>query len=139
MRKITLAFIVGLLIAGFAFCQAAEKPAPPRPQNTQPQGAPPQPPVGNEMMGPRMMPMGPGMMPQMNNAPQAAMVASGDGGVIVLFGNRLLKFDKNLNLVKEVKLNTGKDKEMPGMGPGSTGGPQPPAGQNPPRNKGEQH
>ena len=130
MKKIALVVMVGLLVAGFAFCQAAEKPVPPRPQDTQLQGAPPQPPGGKGMM------MGPGMMPQMNNVPQAAMVASGDGGVIVLFGDRLLKFDKNLNLVKEVRLHPGKDKKMPGMGPGK---PQQPAGQNPPQNNGEQH
>ena len=33
------------------------------------------------------------------------IVASGDGGVIVLVGNKLLKYDKDLNLVKEVRLS----------------------------------
>ena len=32
------------------------------------------------------------------------MVASNDGGVIVMSANKLLKYDKNLNLVKEVEL-----------------------------------
>lgn len=32
------------------------------------------------------------------------MVASGDGGVIVLVGNKLLKYDKDLNLVKEAEI-----------------------------------
>ena len=131
MKKVALMVIVGLLVAGFAFCQAGENPVPPQPQNTQPQGAPPQPPAGKGMMGP-------GMMPQMNNVPQAAMVASDDGGVIVLFGDRLLKFDKNLNLVKEVRLDTGKDKEMAGMGPDWKRGPQPPPEQNPPQDNREQ-
>jgi len=32
------------------------------------------------------------------------MVATKDGGVIVLLGNKLLKYDKNLNLVKETEI-----------------------------------
>jgi hypothetical protein len=32
------------------------------------------------------------------------MVASGNGGVIILTGNRLLKYDANLNLVKEIEI-----------------------------------
>ena len=34
------------------------------------------------------------------------MVASSDGGVIVLSGNKLYKYDKNLNLIKEVEIKT---------------------------------
>lgn len=40
------------------------------------------------------------------------MVASNDGGVIVLTGNKLYKYDKNLNLVKEAEIKT----EMEGGG-----------------------
>lgn len=40
----------------------------------------------------------PGMM--MNKS----MVATSDGGVIVMAGNKLLKYDKDLNLQKEVEL-----------------------------------
>ena len=32
------------------------------------------------------------------------MVATKDGGVVVMMGNRLLKYDKDLNLKKEVKI-----------------------------------
>jgi hypothetical protein len=32
------------------------------------------------------------------------LVATRDGGVIVMTGNKLIKFDKNLNLIKEVEL-----------------------------------
>ena len=32
------------------------------------------------------------------------MISSSDGGVIVLSGNKLLKYDKNLELVKEVEI-----------------------------------
>ncbi len=44
--------------------------------------------------------MGHGMMGMMSKA----MVASGDGGVIVQSGNKLLKYDKDLNLVKEAEI-----------------------------------
>ncbi len=39
------------------------------------------------------------------------MVAAEDGGVIVLIGNKLVKYDKDLNLVKEVKIKI----DMKGM------------------------
>jgi hypothetical protein len=47
--------------------------------------------------------MGPmsGMMKMM--MPQA-VVATEDGGIVVMAGNKLMKFDKNLNLVKEVEI-----------------------------------
>lgn len=48
------------------------------------------------------------MLPMMG---PKAMVASNDGGVIVLIGDKLQKYDKDLNLVKEVTI-TG-DKECP--------------------------
>lgn len=41
----------------------------------------------------------------------AEMVASSDGGVIILQGRKLSKYDKNLNLVKEVELKM----DMAGM------------------------
>src|SRR3989338_11450246 len=47
----------------------------------------------------------------------SSMVASNDGGVIVLSGNKLYKYDKNLNLVKEAEIKT----EMGCMG-GMRGG-----------------
>ncbi|MBN2097531.1 MAG: hypothetical protein JW714_03515 [Candidatus Omnitrophica bacterium] len=42
--------------------------------------------------------MGPGMMMGKQ------MVASDDGGVIVMVGNKLLKYDRDLNLKKEVEI-----------------------------------
>ncbi|MDP8253509.1 MAG: hypothetical protein P9X27_03815 [Candidatus Kaelpia aquatica] len=33
-----------------------------------------------------------------------SMVATEDGGVVVMIGNKLLKYDRNLNLKKEVKI-----------------------------------
>lgn len=43
------------------------------------------------------------------------MVATSDGGVVVLSGNKLYKYDKELNLKKEVEIK--KDKEMMGKCP----------------------
>jgi hypothetical protein len=47
------------------------------------------------MMG--MYPMG-GMMGG------SSLIATSDGGVVVLMGNKLIKYDKDLNLVKEVEI-----------------------------------
>ena len=41
----------------------------------------------------------------------STMVVSNDGGVIVLTGSKLYKYDKNLNLIKEAEIKT----EMGGM------------------------
>ena len=49
----------------------------------------------------KMMPKMYGMMNMMSKS----IVAVKDGGVIVMVGNRLLKYDKNLNLKKEVQIN----------------------------------
>ena len=43
---------------------------------------------------------------QMMNGMQKQMVATSDGGVIVMAGHKLFKYDKDLNLVKEVELKT---------------------------------
>jgi len=40
-----------------------------------------------------------------------SIVASNDGGVIILMGHKLYKYDKNLNLIKEVELKM----DMPDM------------------------
>ena len=48
-----------------------------------------------------------GMIMQMMGAMQKQMVPTNDGGVIVMIGNKLLKYDKDLNLVKEAEVKTG--------------------------------
>ena len=56
-----------------------------------------------------------GMMGMMMNK---SMVATADGGVIVMAGNKLLKYDKDLNLQKEVELKidpAAMKAMMPGM------------------------
>ncbi|MFH0753101.1 MAG: hypothetical protein V2A70_00875 [Candidatus Omnitrophota bacterium] len=44
------------------------------------------------------------VMGMMKDMMAKSMVASSDGGVIVLVGNKLMKYDKNLALVKEVEI-----------------------------------
>ncbi len=57
---------------------------------------------GKGMMGAGMMcPMCAAKMKMMG---QVSLATSGDGGVIVLMGNKLMKYDKDLNLVKEVDI-----------------------------------
>lgn len=53
-----------------------------------------------------------GMMMNMMGMMQKQMVATSDGGIIVLAGNRLLKYDKDLNLVREVELKAGGELKM---------------------------
>ena len=63
--------------------------------------------AGGPMMGGGMMGSGKGdgmgsmgtMMGMMNS-----LVATSDGGVVVMIGNKLYKYDKNLNLVKEAEI-----------------------------------
>jgi len=50
----------------------------------------------------RMIAMGMNMLAMM----QKQVVATNDGGVVVLWGNKLLKYDKDLNLLKAVELRT---------------------------------
>ena len=54
--------------------------------------------MANEQIGSLVM--------QMMNGMQKQMVATSDGGVIVMAGHKLFKYDKDLNLVKEVELKT---------------------------------
>ena len=55
------------------------------------------------MMGHGMMQSGMGMMCPMMKMGEPQMVSVGDG-VVILIGNKLIKYDKNLNVVKEVEI-----------------------------------
>jgi mono/diheme cytochrome c family protein/metal-sulfur cluster biosynthetic enzyme len=55
----------------------------------------------NRMMGGGMQ--GRGMMGMMMRS--SSLVATSDGGIIALMGNELSKYDKDLNLVKQVEIN----------------------------------
>lgn len=51
-----------------------------------------------------------GMM--MKHMMDKSMIATTDGGVIILIGKKLMKFDKDLNLIKEVEIKV-DTKSMP--------------------------
>jgi len=97
--------VLGLVIVAIMFCSAiafaqdsSEKKEPTTEEKTNEKQ------MEKERMG--------GMVMQMMGAMQKQMVATNDGGVIVLVGNKLLKYDKDLNLVKEVELKTGVELKM---------------------------
>ena len=62
---------------------------------------------------------------------KAQMVATDEGGVIVLLGNKLMKYDADLNLVKDVEIQMpmgpmgGKQCPMMGKMPDSDAAPSP--------------
>ena len=64
------------------------------------------------------------MMGMMNN-----LVATSDGGVVVMIGNKLYKYDKNLKLVKEAEIKVDMKSMQRMMGqfgkPGNTKGKTP--------------
>ena len=84
--------------------------------------------TGKGMMDGKMMGMHGMMMKMMDRN----VVATSDGGIVIVAGNKLTKFDKDLNLVKEVELKMdteGMQKMMddmksmcPMMGKGMMGG-----------------
>lgn len=73
--------------------------------------------MGKGMMGAGMMDGGMMKMMHMMHGMMRSpsMVASNDGGVIVLAGNKLYKYDKSLNLVKEAEIKMDMDGGMMGM------------------------
>ncbi len=121
MKKIVLALLVlSLLIPAAAFAEDMEM------ENMfgmPPMDAPAEKPAG-------MPPMpGKGKMDCMKMG-KTNMVASDDGGVIILAGNKLLKYDADLNLVKEVEVPMpawGKQCPMKDKMPGKKPEPAAPA------------
>ena len=107
MKKIILTVVaLSLLVSVPAFAEEVQTKKEMPSQAYRPSG----PEAGMSMEKPAGMPMtGMGKMccPMMG---KAQMVATDEGGVIVLAGNKLMKYDADLNLVKEAEL------KMP-MGP----------------------
>ena len=67
--------------------------------------------MGKGMMDGKMMGMCPMMGGMMSSMMGKSMVGTSDGGVIVLAGNKLTKYDKDFNVTKEVELKM----DMEGM------------------------
>jgi hypothetical protein len=90
MKKSTLLVAVVLLSAIFmSFALAEDRKAPAKDKDDMKAG----------MMGSHDM-CGTMMGSMMGHC----MVASGDGGVVVMMGDKLQKYDKDLNLVKEIQV-----------------------------------
>ncbi len=68
-----------------------------------------------DMMCERMQGKGPMGGPKMFGRMHPQIAASSDGGVVVLLGNKLVKYDKNLNIVKEVEIQDDMDAMMGSM------------------------
>lgn len=98
MKKTILAIVIlSLLILVPAFAEETQQKEPmPEMMMEKPMGMP-------------MPGMGKMNCPMMG---KAQMVATNEGGVIVLVGNKLMKYDADLNLVKEVEVKM----PMPPMG-----------------------
>lgn len=118
MRKINLFVITTVIIIGTAGAALAQMDE------------------GKDMMGMMggkgmkgMCPMMGGMMSSMMGK---SMVATSDGGIVVSAGNKITKYDKDLNVVKEVEVKmdmegmqknmTDMMKNCPMMGEGMMGG-----------------
>ena len=107
MKKI--AFILFLFLTSFCSFSFAEDQGNPPPSDSQQQDMPgmqqnnPQNNQGGMMGGQGMM--GKGKMGGMGMHP--TVVATSDGGVVVLMGNKLAKYDSSLTLIKEVEMKGG--------------------------------
>jgi hypothetical protein len=73
--------------------------------------------MGKEMMKEHMMGGGmcPGHMMMGKMMTECQMVATSDGGVIVKMGTMLMKYDKDLKMVKEVEMKVDTDAMMKKM------------------------
>lgn len=99
MKKIWIVAMAALITVGVAYFALAEEPMGKM--------------MGKEMMPKPMMGKGmPGACPMMcpmhtmmaKCMMHKEMVATEEGGVIVMMGNKLMKYDKDLNMVKEVEM-----------------------------------
>ena len=111
MKKIRILIILGALIVSTGLAVAQDKKGEMRPMGEK-KGMGMMDMMGGGMMdkgmmGGKMM-MCQGMMHSMMNK---SIVPTGDGGIILLSGNNLSKYDKDLNLVKSVEIKT----DMEGM------------------------
>lgn len=96
MKKVLFLVVVAAMVLGIAICSFAQ---------------PPSCPMGGEKGGPgseeRGMKKGHEQMTcmMMKCAMEKEVVATSDGGVVVVVGDRIMKYDKDLNLKKEARLN----------------------------------
>jgi hypothetical protein len=103
-----IALMAAVAVAGFALqgCTSSAQTEEPFPKTGMPC------PMHGKMAKEKMMCMCPMCRMMMGKS----LIATSDGGVVVLAGDKLMKFDKDLNLVKETKIKMdfeGMEKERP--------------------------
>lgn len=98
MRKMTGMVLAGLVAAVFCSSVFAEEKESAMDKDAMKPGM-----MGHGMMGQGMMDKGK-MMEMGKKMMSKSVVATSDGGVVVLIGNKLQKYDKNLELKKEVEI-----------------------------------
>jgi hypothetical protein len=95
-----IALLVAVAIAGFALqgCNSETAAGEPVAKAGMPR------PMHGKMGKEQMMCMCPMCHMMMGPMMGKSMIATTDGGVVVMVGDKLMKFDKDLNLVKEIKI-----------------------------------
>jgi len=101
MRRLMSVLVAIVLMAGISGLSFAQGPANPKDA----MAAKPME-MKKDMKKCMMCPMHCGMMMK------KMMIATSDGGVIVMAGKKLIKYDKDLNLVKEVEIKMDMEKMM---------------------------
>jgi len=99
VKVLALVIVSIMFCSGLAFAQAPLEKNPPVVEEKTPEKQ-----MDKGQMG--------GMIMQMMGGMQKQMLATSDGGVIVMTANKLSKYDKDLNLVKEVELKTPVELKM---------------------------
>jgi len=103
MRKITGMVLAGLVAAVFCSSVFAQDKESAMDKDAMKPGIMGQGMMGQGMMGQGMIDKGK-MMEMGKKMMSKSVVATSDGGVVVLIGNKLQKYDKNLELKKEVEI-----------------------------------
>jgi hypothetical protein len=105
MKRLVLFVIVGLLIVSTAYIVSAGQQNEKTDGGMTPKACMPNCPMPNGPMS--NCPMCPAMCQSMMSK---SLVATNDGGVILMTGCQLVKYDKDLNKVKEVQIEVDMDK-----------------------------
>lgn len=103
MRKNILGMILVIFVAGTSFVSADEI------KGSMGRGMTGKGMMGKGKIGGKMM-----MHGMMKSMMERTVLTTADGGIIIVQGNKLTKYDKNLNVIKEVELKTDFD-SMHGM------------------------
>ena len=105
-----MVFVVGISAVSFLFAATQDEPKRVEGRANMPT-SPDMERRGMGMMNPSMM----NNMMMMQAMRERSIVPTSDGGVLVVVGSQMMKYDKDLNLVKEAELKINMDKIREGM------------------------